>query len=126
MNQGKIEDRKSAKNERERDREIGKRPSHHKRVVDASKHTSDQATQENNSLSNSMRGQQEDIEAKRFLDEEDLDDSNLALKMRRRDNARDKSERHVQEHEKREIQDASKRLRENTLKPKDEQDTMIY
>jgi len=29
-----------------------------------------------------MREQQEDIKAKRFLDEEDFDDSNLALKTR--------------------------------------------
>jgi len=66
-----------------------------------------------------MRGQQEDIEAKRFLNKEDLDDSSLAPRTRRCNNARDKNERHAQEHEKREIQDALERLRENTSKSKD-------
>jgi len=50
-----------------------------------------------------MREQQEDIEAKRFLSEEDLDGSNFALETHRRDNARDKNKRHVREHKKREI-----------------------
>jgi len=49
-----------------------------------------------------MRKQQEDIEAKRFLSEEDLDDNNLASKMRRRNDARNKNEKHVRKHEKRE------------------------
>ena len=102
MNQGKIEDRKSAKNERERDRKISKKFSYYKRIVDALEHTSDQATQENNSLSNSMREQQEDIEAKRFLDEKNLDSNNFAPKTRRRDNARNENKRHVRKHEKRE------------------------
>jgi len=45
-----------------------------------------------------MRKQQENIEAKRFLSEEDLDNSNFASKTRRRNDARDKSEKHAQEH----------------------------
>jgi len=73
-----------------------------------------------------MREQQEDIEAKRFLDEEDLNNNNFASRMRRRDNARDKNKRHAQKHEKRETQDASKRLHKNTLKSKDEQDIITY
>jgi len=73
-----------------------------------------------------MREQQEDIEAKRFLDEEDLDNSSFASKTHRRDNARDKSEKHVRKHEKRETQDALERLCENTFKSKDKQDTMTY
>jgi len=73
-----------------------------------------------------MREQQEDIAAKRFLDEEDLNDSNFALRTRRRNNAQDKNERHVRRYEKREIQDASKRLRENTSRSKDKQDIIIY
>jgi len=47
-----------------------------------------------------MREQQENIKAKRFLGEKDLDNSNLAPRTRRRDNARDKSERHARKHEK--------------------------
>ncbi len=73
-----------------------------------------------------MREQQEDIEAKRFSNEKDLDSNSLALETRRGNDVRDKNEKHAREHKKREVQDASKRLRENTLKSKDEQDTMIY
>jgi len=50
-----------------------------------------------------MREQQKDIEAKRFLNEEDLDSNHLALEMRRRNNARDKNKRHARKHEKRRI-----------------------
>jgi len=73
-----------------------------------------------------MREQQEDIEAKQFLSEENLNNSNFAPKTRQRSNARDKNKRHARKHEKREIQDASKRLCENTLKSKNKQDTMTY
>jgi len=73
-----------------------------------------------------MRKQQEDIEAKRFLGEEDLNNNNFASKTHRRNNARDKNEKHIQEHEKRETQNASKRLCENTSKSKDKQDTIAY
>jgi len=73
-----------------------------------------------------MREQQEDIEAKRFLSEENLDDSNLAPRTRRRNDARDKNKRHARKHEKRKTQDASKRLRENTSRSKDKQDIVIY
>ena len=66
-----------------------------------------------------MREQQEDIEAKRFLSEEDLDDNNFASRTHWRDDVRDKNERHARRHEKREAQGALERLRENTLKPKD-------
>ncbi len=48
-----------------------------------------------------MREQQEDIEAKRFLNKENLDNNNFALETHRRNNARDKNKRHVQEHKKR-------------------------
>ncbi len=71
-----------------------------------------------------MREQQEDIEAKRFLSEENLDDSNLALETRQRDNVQDKNKRHAQQHRKKETQGASKRLCENTSKSKGKQDTM--
>jgi len=50
-----------------------------------------------------MRKQQEDIEAKRFLGEEDLDDSNFALETRRRNDVQDKSKKHVRRYKKREI-----------------------
>ncbi len=73
-----------------------------------------------------MREQQEDIEAKRFLSKKNLNSNNLAPKTRRRDNAGDKRKRHVRKHKKREAQDASKRLRENTSKSKDKQDIMTY
>jgi len=49
-----------------------------------------------------MRKQQEDIEAKRFLSEKDFNDSNLALETRRRNDARNKNEKHVRKHKKRE------------------------
>jgi len=42
-----------------------------------------------------MRKQQKDIKAKRFLDEEDLDSSNLTPKTRQRNNARDKNKRYT-------------------------------
>jgi len=54
-----------------------------------------------------MRKQQEDTRAKRFLNEKDLNNNNLALEMRRRDNARDKNKRYIRKHKKRRIQDAS-------------------
>jgi len=73
-----------------------------------------------------MREQQENIEAKRFLSEKDLDGNNFALETHRRNNARNKNKRHIREHKKRETQDALKRLRENTFKSKDKQDTIIY
>jgi len=50
-----------------------------------------------------MRKQQEDIKAKQFLNKEDLDDSNFALRTHRRDNARDKNKSFVRKHEKKEI-----------------------
>jgi len=49
-----------------------------------------------------MREQQEDIEAKRFLSEKDLNNSNFASKMRRRNDAQDKNEKHARKHEKKE------------------------
>jgi len=73
-----------------------------------------------------MRKQQEDIEAKRFLSEKDLNDNNLASRTRRRNNVRDKNERHVRKYEKKETQDALERLRENTSRFKDKQDIVIY
>ncbi len=73
-----------------------------------------------------MREQQEDIKAKRFLDEEDFDDSNLALKTRWRNDARNKNKRHARKHKKREAQGALERLCENKSRFKDKQDTMIY
>jgi len=42
-----------------------------------------------------MRKQQKDIKAKRFLNEKDFDNSNLALEMRQRDNARNKNKKHI-------------------------------
>jgi len=50
-----------------------------------------------------MREQQEDIKAKRFLDEKDLNNSNLAPKTRQRNDARNKNKKHAQRHEKRGI-----------------------
>jgi len=48
-----------------------------------------------------MREQQENTRAKRFLNEKDLDNSNLAPKTRQRNDVRDKNKRYVQKHEKR-------------------------
>jgi len=42
-----------------------------------------------------MREQQEDIKAKQFLSEKDLDDNNFAPRTRRRNDARDKNKRHI-------------------------------
>jgi len=73
-----------------------------------------------------MREQQEDIEAKRFLSEEDLNDNSLAPRTHRRNDARNKDKRHARKHKKREIQDALERLCENTFKFKDRQSIMTY
>jgi len=50
-----------------------------------------------------MREQQEDIEAKRFLNEEDLNNSNLASRMRQRNDVRDKNKRHARKHKKKKL-----------------------
>jgi len=73
-----------------------------------------------------MREQQKDIEAKRFLSEEDFDSSNLALETRQRNNARNKNKKHVRKHKKRETKDALERLRKNISKSKDKQDIVTY
>lgn len=45
-----------------------------------------------------MRRQQENIRAKQFLSKKNLDKSNFALRMRRRNNAQNKNKKHVRKY----------------------------